>query len=169
MGAVDSPEPKSKAKGGKRKPHRVGIRVDMTPMVDVAFLLLIFFMVTTVFRTPRAMEINLPPDKDTKVEIAQSKVLTLRASADNKLYWSLGTEKPQVSNLKSLQPVLVAKSKQFWNNTKQESDLNVVIKVDREARFHNLVDLIDVLSMSKITRFGFAPYTDDDKTKIAGL
>lgn len=135
-------------------------------MVDVAFLLLIFFMVTTVFRTPRAMEINLPPDKETKIEIAQSKVITLRASADDKLYWSLGDEKPHVSELKALQPILVTKSKQFWNAAKSESDLNVVIKVDREARFHNLVDLIDVLSLAKITRFGFAPFTDDDKAKI---
>jgi biopolymer transport protein ExbD len=39
------------------------VRIDMTPMVDVAFLLLIFFMVTTVFRTPQALEINLPPDR----------------------------------------------------------------------------------------------------------
>ena len=53
MGAVDAPQPRAgKKKGGKKAKRRVGIRIDMTPMVDVAFLLLIFFMVTTVFRTP---------------------------------------------------------------------------------------------------------------------
>jgi biopolymer transport protein ExbD len=64
VGAVDTPERKTKKgkKGGRRPKRRVGIRIDMTPMVDVAFLLLIFFMVTTVFRTPQALEINLPPD-----------------------------------------------------------------------------------------------------------
>ena len=65
MGAVDTPERRSGGKkkgfGVSRKKRRVGIRIDMTPMVDVAFLLLIFFMVTTVFRTPKALEINLPP------------------------------------------------------------------------------------------------------------
>ena len=57
MGAVDTPQPRSSGKKGKghhRPKRRVGVRVDMTPMVDVAFLLLIFFMVTTVFRTPQA-------------------------------------------------------------------------------------------------------------------
>src|SRR5258708_13138006 len=85
MGAVDTPQRTSKAKKGKgvhRPKRRVGIRIDMTPMVDVAFLLLIFFMVTTVFRTPQALEINLPPDKEAKVNVAQSKVLSIRVLPD---------------------------------------------------------------------------------------
>ena len=55
---------------GRAKKKRVGIRIDMTPMVDVAFLLLIFFMVTTVFRRPLAMEVNMP-EPDAKVEVSR--------------------------------------------------------------------------------------------------
>ena len=62
MGAVDTPDRRSSGKkkglNTRRPKRRVGVRIDMTPMVDVAFLLLIFFMVTTVFRTPQALEIN---------------------------------------------------------------------------------------------------------------
>jgi hypothetical protein len=65
----------------RRQPKRIGVKIDMTPMVDVAFLLLIFFMCTTVFRKPQALEINLPPDPNAKVEIAESNVLTLRVIA----------------------------------------------------------------------------------------
>jgi biopolymer transport protein ExbD len=84
MGAVDigGGKERGKKKGKKRK-RRVGIRIDMTPMVDVAFLLLIFFMVTTVFRTPQALEINLPP-KDVQVPIAESNVLTIRVLPDDR-------------------------------------------------------------------------------------
>ena len=74
MGAVDTPEAGVKHKKGglrKRAPKRIGVKIDMTPMVDVAFLLLIFFMCTTVFRKPQALEINLPPDPKAKVEIAE--------------------------------------------------------------------------------------------------
>ena len=75
MGAVDTPQTRSsgkkKGKGIHRPKRRVGVRIDMTPMVDVAFLLLIFFMVTTVFRTPQALEINLPPDDKTKIEVVR--------------------------------------------------------------------------------------------------
>src|SRR5437667_6310256 len=67
--------------GGTQKPKRIGVKIDMTPMVDVAFLLLIFFMCTTVFRKPQALEINLPPDPNAKVEIAESNVMTLRVVA----------------------------------------------------------------------------------------
>src|SRR5215207_8642147 len=87
MGAVDSPQPSGGGKGKKKV--RVGVRIDMTPMVDVAFLLLIFFMVTTVFRTPKALEINLPP-KDAKVDVAESKTLTIRMLKDGRLYWKRG-------------------------------------------------------------------------------
>ncbi|MBI5835841.1 MAG: biopolymer transporter ExbD [Candidatus Eisenbacteria bacterium] len=146
----------------------MGVRIDMTPMVDVAFLLLIFFMVTTVFRTPRAMEINVPPDKDVKIEIAQSKVLMLRAVEGDQIYWNMATEKPAVVALKDLRKVLNDKARQFYNPKTKESDLNVVIKVERAAKFHNLVEMIDALSLAKITRFGFAPFTDDDKKQIGG-
>src|SRR6185295_2061357 len=96
MGAVDSPQREKKSKGKKkghgRPKRRVGVRIDMTPMVDVAFLLLIFFMVTTVFRTPQALEINLPPDKDVQVEVAESKVLNIRVLPDNRIVFKRGTD-----------------------------------------------------------------------------
>src|SRR5512146_305709 len=95
MGAVDTPERGGKKKkgglSGRRPKRRVGVRIDMTPMVDVAFLLLIFFMVTTVFRTPKALEINLPP-KDAKVDVAESKTMTIRILSDGRLYWKRGAK-----------------------------------------------------------------------------
>ena len=93
MGAVDTPERGGKKKkgglSGRRPKRRVGVRIDMTPMVDVAFLLLIFFMVTTVFRTPKALEINLPP-KDATVEVKESMTFTMRILEDGRLYWKRG-------------------------------------------------------------------------------
>src|SRR5215510_7677141 len=85
--------------GGKKKgvlshvKKRVGVAIDMTPMVDIAFLLLIFFMVTTVFRLPKAMELNLP-DKDAKVDVAESNVLMLYLYGDGKMVYRIGTDGP---------------------------------------------------------------------------
>src|SRR6266480_1958596 len=93
MGAVDTPQPragKKKGHGFHRPKRRVGVRIDMTPMVDVAFLLLIFFMVTTVFRTPQALEINLPPDENVKIEIAESKVMSIIVLDENRAFWKRG-------------------------------------------------------------------------------
>src|SRR5258705_3223110 len=98
MGAVDAPQTRSsskkKGKGFHRPKRRVGVRIDMTPMVDVAFLLLIFFMGTTVFRTPQALEINLPPDKDVEIKIKASDVLTGRVVPDNRAYYRRGLTGP---------------------------------------------------------------------------
>src|SRR6187455_1521844 len=107
MGAVDTPQPS----GGKGK-RRVGIRIDMTPLVDVAFLLLIFFMVTTVFRTPQALEINLPPDEDVKIEVAESKVLTVRVLPDDRAFFRRGTDPWAKSTVKALDTVF----KQYKDN-----------------------------------------------------
>lgn len=89
----------SKSHGKKKKSYkkpRISVRVDMTPMVDVAFLLLIFFMVTTVFRLPQAMEINLPPETaaQTEIDVKQSHMLTFRVNNDNQLFFNVGNEAP---------------------------------------------------------------------------
>ncbi len=164
MGAVDTPERKSgKKKGGlsgRRTKRRVGIRMDMTPMVDVAFLLLIFFMVTTVFRTPKALEINLPP-KDAKVDVAVSKTLTIRILADGRLYWKRGDTPFNRSAANQLREVLA----QFDG----QNEIIVVVKVDREAEFENMVNALDELHAAKLTRFSINPLEDKEKLEVEAL
>jgi len=166
MGAVDTPERGGKKKkgglSGRRPKRRVGIRIDMTPMVDVAFLLLIFFMVTTVFRTPKALEINLPP-KDLNVQVPESKTMTLRILADGRLYWKRGAkENPwNRSSVAQVKDVL----KPFANQT----ELIMVVKVDREAVFANMVNMLDELHAAKLTRFSITPLDDKEKKEVESL
>jgi biopolymer transport protein ExbD len=164
MGAVDTPqrEKKGKKKGGGHRPkRRVGVRIDMTPMVDVAFLLLIFFMVTTVFRTPQALEINLPPDENVKIEIAESKVLSIRVLPDDRTYWKRGTDPWARSDVAGLTSV--------FKNYRGNKDLVVVIKIDREARFNNMVNIIDELDLASLTRFSLGTLTPEEKKEVEAL
>jgi biopolymer transport protein ExbD len=164
MGAVDAPQPRShgkKTKGFHRPKRRVGIRIDMTPMVDVAFLLLIFFMVTTVFRTPQALEINLPPDKDVKIEVAQSKVLSVFVLPDDRAYWRRGEDPWARSKVADLGAVL--------QPFKSNKELVVLIKIDREAKFNNMVDIIDELDLANLTRFSLGTLTPDEKKAVETL
>ncbi len=163
MGAVDIGAGKARPQKGKKRirKRRVGIRIDMTPMVDVAFLLLIFFMVTTVFRTPQALEINLPP-KDVQVPIAESNVMTLRMLPGEKLFWNIGRDKPAEITVAGLPPVLKEKSA-------RNPRLVVLIKIDKQARFHSMVDIIDELDLAKVTRFSMTPLTDEDKKEVEAL
>ena len=162
MGAVDTPERKSKSKGkGFHRPkRRVGIRIDMTPMVDVAFLLLIFFMVTTVFRTPQALEINLPPDKEAKVNVAQSKVLTVRVLPD-RVYWKHGTDPWARTEVDKISTVL-----KLWSG---DPNTIVLIEIDRDAKFNNMVKIIDELDLAKMTRFSLNTLKPEEKKEVESL
>jgi len=144
-----------------KKKRRIGISIDMTPMVDVAFLLLIFFMVTTVFRTPQALEINLPPDENVKIEIAESKVLTVRVLPDDRTYWKRGTDPWARTSVSSLSGV--------FKNYKGNKDLVVVIKIDREAPFNDMVQIIDQLDLASLTRFSLGTLTPQEKKEVEAL
>lgn len=166
MGAVDTPQPrasKSKGKGFHRPKRRVGIRIDMTPMVDVAFLLLIFFMVTTVFRTPQALEINLPPDNDTPAEIAASKVLEFRILGDDRVYWRRGQKEDPWTRTSSDRLVDVLKP------LARNKEIVVLIKIDRDARFNNMVALIDQLDIANLSTFSILELPPKDKTEVETL
>jgi biopolymer transport protein ExbD len=156
MGAVDTPQPS----GGKGKKRRVGIRIDMTPLVDVAFLLLIFFMVTTVFRTPQALEINLPPKDNPPVPIAKSNILTVYALPGEQYRWAVGENPPAAVEWKDLPGVLKTE------RDKNPNKIVVVIKIHPAARFHAMVDIIDELDALKMSRFALAPMTDEDKKTL---
>jgi biopolymer transport protein ExbD len=146
----------AKQKGKKIKKKRIAIRIDMTPMVDVAFLLLTFFMLTTYFSKPQAMEINLPPDVNVNVEVAESNLLTLRIMKDGTIFWNMGLEKPSRMTTKDLPMFLTDK-------IRANPRLVTLVKIEREGTFSQLVDVIDELNIAKITRFSIAPFGDIDK------
>jgi biopolymer transport protein ExbD len=161
MGAVDAPQPRAgKKKGGKRQKRRVAIRIDMTPMVDVAFLLLIFFMVTTVFRKPQALEINLPPDNKSTVSVAISKVLEIRVFTD-RAYWKNATDPWVRAGVADLTSV-------FGKYTGDPNKI-VLVKVDREAKFNDMVKIIDELDLAKLTRFSLQTLKPDEKKEVETL
>ncbi len=73
----------------KRK--RVGFRIDMTPMVDVAFLLLTFFMLTTKFRPPEVVQVDLP-SSHSNMKLPESEVLTVTVAGDNSFYMGVSSQ-----------------------------------------------------------------------------
>jgi biopolymer transport protein ExbD len=163
MGAVDTPQRSSggkKGKGAKRPKRRVGIRIDMTPMVDVAFLLLIFFMVTTVFRTPQALEINLPPNDESTVPVAQSKVLEIRVLPD-RAYWRNSADPWVRSEVLELTKV--------FEKFKGDAAKIVIVRVDREAKFNSMVRIIDELDLAKLTRFSLQTLKPEEKKEVETL
>ena len=141
----DRPQ-RGKGKGIRRPKRRVAIRIDMTPMVDIAFLLLIFYMVTTVFSMPQAMEVNLPPkeEDDTQLKIKESNLLTIRVDDKDNYYWNIGRDLPEplpVSQYAdTLRNLLVVQNK-------ANARLNTLLIINKTAKYKTMVDLLDEIDL----------------------
>ncbi len=153
---------------GKKHKARLGVRLDMTPMVDVAFLLLTFFMLTTTLLTPQVMEISLPPDSKIPVQIAESNLLTLRVRADQTVFWNMGTEPPQKMAEKDVPAMLK-------EHLKVNPKLSTLIKIDRNAKYQALVNMIDDLNLTQAQlgqtekRFSLVSMDDKDHELVGSL
>lgn len=158
-GDVAAAEPRKRGKKKRKKARRTGVRIDMTPLVDVAFLLLTFFMYTTSMQRPQTMEINLPP-KDVKVEMAESNLMTIRVNDKGDIFWNVALDAPKKIEWAKLRAFL---RERITGNPK----LTVVMKFDRAGKYNMMVNLIDEINLATITRFSMAPMTDNDKALIA--
>jgi biopolymer transport protein ExbD len=155
-GDVVQREKKGPQKGLRRPKRRVSIRIDMTPMVDIAFLLLIFYMVSTVFSMPQAMEINLPPKetKDVDIEVKESNLLTIRVDDLGRYWWIIGN--PKVGNLPQLIPSTRNKPDSIpyvvssdslrailVNKNRENEKLSTLILINRKAKYNDMVSILD--------------------------
>jgi biopolymer transport protein ExbD len=170
MGIIDSPGRGSSQKKGRRRSKRIGFHLDMTPMVDVAFLLLTFFMLTTTFSKANTMEINIPPEKG-EVKVAESNVMTLRIADNVMAYCSLGNEVPRKIPLydpgDSHQLALNGELRRLLRQqTARNPKMVIVVKISEKAKYKHLVDIIDELNLMKIDRFSLDDYTDQDAVEI---
>ncbi len=173
MAGVDvGGESRAQRKGGglRRPKKRLGIRIDMTPMVDIAFLLLIFYMVTTIFTTPQAMEVNLPKDDKQEIKIAESNLLTIRIYKDGKFYENIGNKRPKPIDERQLRNFLIEK------NRANPEKLVTLIHIHKEAPYYKMVFLVDELQVAEIkiketipsysSRFAFDTWTEADDKEI---
>lgn len=156
--------------GGKGKPKKMSTRVDLTPMVDLGFLLITFFMLTTTLSKPQIMALVMP-DKDVKIDdlepVKEGKVLTLILGADDKVYWYEGITDAKLDSTdysaEGLRKVILNKMDKvqgvYGQNTyndiktkeeKKGSFINVIIKPTKDSRYKNLVDALDEMSITKV-------------------
>ncbi len=155
-----------KGKGKKVRSKKSSTKVDMTPMVDLAFLLITFFMLTTTLNKPQALQVNMPDknDKAEKPEIAESKAMTIILGENNKIYWYTGVKEPKISTTdfssEGIRHVLNKKNKEIG------ADLVVVIKAMKKAKYTNLVDILDEMNITHTKRFAIVDITSADEELV---
>jgi biopolymer transport protein ExbD len=153
--------------GGKVRVKKASTKIDMTPMVDLAFLLLTFFILTTTFNKPKTMEVNMPDkvqDEKEQTKINEKDILNLVLAEDNKIYWWIGLEPPaEVTNYSK-----TGVRKVLLEHNKANEKLMVLIKPKDESKYENMVDILDEMDITATKRFAIVDFTDDDKAIIAG-
>ena len=147
---------------GVKKGKKLSTRVDLTPMVDLGFLLITFFIFTTTMSQPTAMRLALPDDKvkpEDQNKIKQSGALTLLLGKDNHVFYYEGELLPDASNFKStnfkdIRDVII--------NKKQQADTNlvVVIKPNDESTYKNFIDILDEMSINVVKRYAVVDISD---------
>jgi len=168
-------EQKQSGKKGKKKGRKkMSTRIDLTPMVDLGFLLVTFFMMTTTFSKPQTMEINMPvKPKEEVIEEEQnavkaSKALTLIIDGENKIFWYQGLpgeeNLPVETNFSAdgIRKVLVEKNMII-------AEMVVLIKPTDDANYKNVVDILDEMNISNIKRYALVDITPLDLELIKNL
>ena len=154
-------------KGGKVRAKKMSTKIDMTPMVDLAFLLLTFFLLTTTFNKPKTMEVNMPDkvdDETQQTKINENDILNLVLAEDNKIFWWIGLEPPVNETNYSKDGV----RKVVLENTRANPKMMVLIKPKDESRYENMVNILDEMDITDTKRYAIVDYSEDDKAIITG-
>jgi len=159
------------SKDGKVRVKKASTKIDMTPMVDLAFLLLTFFILTTTLNKPQTMELTMPekPKGDEKLpEVNEKKVVSIILGADNAVYWYHGITDPKVEKTDfsdtGIRKILMEKDKEI-------PGMIVLIKPGKDSKYKNVVDILDEMNITNMKRFAMVKITpvDEELVKEANL
>lgn len=151
-------------KGGKVRSKKNNPRVDMTPMVDLNFLLLMFFMFTSTFSKPNVMDLGLPgkpKPTDPKPEITEIKLsnsISLLLGKDNRIFWhqqdntSLTDQNLTETNFdrEGIRKII----EQAKSRAAEKDKFTIIIKPTDDAVYKNFVDILDEMAITKSERYG---------------
>jgi len=150
---------------GVKKSKKLSTRVDLTPMVDLGFLLITFFIFTTTMSQPTAMKLILPDNKakpEEQNKAKESGALTIMLGKDNNIFYYEGILQPngvnfKSSNFKEIRDVIIHKKQ-----TTDTADLVIVIKPTDESTYKNVVDILDEMSINVIKRYALVDISPDE-------
>jgi biopolymer transport protein ExbD len=148
-------------KTGKVRSKKMSTKIDMTPMVDLAFLLLTFFILTTSFNKPTIMELVMPDNTGTTQPVNKDNVLNLVLGENNKLFWFEGLG-PGVNETDYSKDGV----RKILLSHRQNKNLMVLIKPQDNSKYENIVDVLDEMEITAIQRYAIMEYSTDDKAIV---
>jgi biopolymer transport protein ExbD len=165
---------------GVKKSKKLSTRIDLTPMVDLGFLLITFFMFTTTLAKPKTMEINMPYNDEKlkdeeKNKVKNSCALTVLLSKSHRIYYYEGIgdnpdKAPDIkvtsfNNVKGIRDEIIAKKKivdEMKRNQQltEKDETTVLIKPDTTSTYSDLVNMLDEMNINDIKVYAIVDITD---------
>jgi biopolymer transport protein ExbD len=148
---------------GVKKAKKMSTKVDMTPMVDLGFLLITFFIFTSTMSQPTAMNLFMPKDVDKPEEqnkVKESGAFTIMLGKNDVVYFYEGMDPATEGNFRSatfktIRDEIIRKRQ----NTSTE-DLVMIIKPTPDATYKNTVDILDEMTINEIKRYAMVDISD---------
>jgi len=143
----------------KGKRPRIGIGIDMTPMVDIAFLMLIFFMATTQFKPPEEVAVILP-SSSSEIKVPETGIIVITVNKSGRGF--IGDETGaagEVPQGEMLNAIISARSRR--------PAARVIVKGDKDADFGFIADVMDALQQSNTNRFNLMTELKTDRQQQA--
>lgn len=158
----------SESPKGKVRSKKVSVKIDMTPMVDLAFLLLTFFILTATFRDQLVMDVYMPDKNEVTQEpprVSADDVLNLSPGKDGRLYWWMGIDPPVQQTSYSKEGL----RKLLLNKKTERPRLVVLIKPMDESKYNSMVDILDEMNITAIPTYTIVALTSAEKKMIEGF
>src|ERR1700753_2955904 len=152
---------------GVKKGKKQSTRVDLTPMVDLGFLLITFFIFTTTMSQPTTMKLNLPKDVDKPEDqnkLKESAAFTVMPSKQDQVYYYEGLDpsKIQTASFKNIRDIILDKKRRT-----DPKDFMVIIKPTKDATYKNTVDILDEMTIDEVKRYALVDITPDEYKFVA--
>jgi len=180
MAEINSNAGHTRQKGGVRRGKKLSTKVDLTPMVDLGFLLITFFVFTSAISKPKAMNLYLPAGETTSMPTGESTALTIIPVADNKVFYyhgdvatalrtnMYGTTTFSISH--GIGDIIREKQIALGKNPKfTKEDLMLIIKPAADASYQNVVNALDEVLINNLHHYAFVDLEQVEKETLLQL
>ena len=164
-----------RSKVGVRRMTKHNLKIDMTPMVDLGFLLIAFFVITTELSKPTVTDFYMPKDGN-QMPLGNSNALTVLLEKNNTVFyyhgdWEEATKKDQIfqtnfSYSKGLGEII--RKKQQWldinmANKEGRDGLMLLIKAANEANYENVLKVLDEIAINQVKKYAIIKLTQEER------
>jgi len=151
-----------KHKGGKIRSKKASTRIDLTAMVDLAFLLITFFIMATTLAKPKAMDTFWPDKtkKDVQLPVPESRTMTVLLGSNDQIEWFVGApgkSAPTKDNFgkNGIRKALIENSKQIEaTHAGKDNFMIVLVKAGSKSTYKNFVTMLDEINITGIKSYG---------------